>query len=243
MLIVTYHAIGTPASRVTAPARWLNDDVSALVDAGYALVSLDACADWLAGRLVLPARTAVVTFDDGYASLATEASPVLQRLQVPATVFVVGGRVGLDNRWPGQPTWVPGLPLVDSHMLRDLAASGVTIGSHSWTHPHLPLLDDDALEDEVVAAADRLEQMAGVPVRHLAYPYGLYGTREVAKARSRFRTAVTAMCRSVDRNSDPYALERIDAHDLHVASRLNLLGSAALTPYLTARRGLRALLR
>ncbi|MBK5297035.1 MAG: hypothetical protein JJE40_07760 [Vicinamibacteria bacterium] len=51
------------------------------------------------------------------------------------------------------------------------------------------------------------------------------------------------MCRSVDRNSDPYALERIDAHDLHVASRLNLLGSAALTPYLTARRGLRALRR
>jgi hypothetical protein len=54
---------------------------------------------------------------------------------------------------------------------------------------------------------------------------------------------VTAVARPVHRHSDPHELGRIDAHDLHVAARLNLLGSTALTPYLAARRGLRALLR
>ena len=241
MLVVTYHAIGTPASRVVAPLQRLEADLSSLIDAGYTLVSLDACADWLEGRIVSPPRTAVVTFDDGYASVATIALPVLQRFGVPATVFVVGGRIGLDNRWPGQPAWVPCLPLIDAHMLRDLVESGVTIGSHTWSHPHLPALDDRALDDEVVAAADRLEQLAEVPVRHLAYPYGHCGSREMVRAQSRFRTAVTSVCRTVDRHSNPYALGRIDAHDLYVAAKLNLLASAALTPYLAARRGLRAL--
>ena len=241
MLIVTYHAIGAPASRVVTPAHWLEDDLSALADAGYEFVSLEACAAWLAGALVLPARTAVVTFDDGYASVASEAWPVLQRRQVPVAVFVVAGRVGLDNRWPGQPAWAPRQPLLDAPVLRELAEAGVIIGSHTWTHPRLPALDEDALDDEIAAAADRLEQIAGVAVRHLAYPYGLYGTREMARARSRFRTAVTATCRPVTRASDPHALGRIDAHDLHVAARMHLLGSPALTPYLAARRALRAL--
>lgn len=243
MLVVTYHAIGAPPSRVTAPARWLEDDLSALIDAGFSFASLDACAEWLAGRLVLPARTAVITFDDGYASVVTVALPVLQRLQVPSAVFVVGGRIGLDNQWPGQPGWVPSLPLLDGRMLRDLTEAGVTIGSHSWSHPRLPALGDEALHDELVGAADRLEQAVDAPVRHLAYPYGPCGTREIAKARSRFRTAATAVCRPVHQHSDPHALGRLDAHDLHGAARLNVLGSIALTPYLAARRGLRAVLR
>ena len=243
MLVVTYHAFGAPASRVVTPMHWLEDDLSALIDAGFSFVSLDACAQWLAGRLVLPARTAVVTFDDGYASVVTDALPVLMQLQVPSAVFVVAGRLGLDNRWPGQPAWVPRLPLLDGGMLRDLAEAGVTIGSHSWSHPRLPMLDDATLHDELVAAADRLEQAVDAPVRHLAYPYGRCGTREIAKARSRFTTAVTAVCRPVQQHSDPHALGRIDAHDLHVAARLDVLSSMALRPYLAARRGLRAVLR
>ena len=243
MLIVAYHAIGTPASRVTVPAGQLQDDLSALMDAGYTFVSLDACAGWLAGDLGLPARAVAVTFDDGYASVATAALPVLERRRVPATVFVVGGRIGLNNQWPGQPRWVPTLQLLDAGMLRELVTAGVTIGSHSWTHSRLTALDQAQLDDEMIGAADRLEQIAGVAVRHLAYPYGSIDPAAIAKARSRFRTAVTAACRPVYRDSDPHMLGRLDAHDLYVAARLHLLGSIALTPYLGARRGLRALLR
>ena len=244
MLIVAYHAIGTPPSRIVTPLHWLRDDLCALVDAGYRMVSLDACADWIAGRLILPPCSAVLTFDDGYASVLASAVPVLQRMEIPATLFVVAGRIGSDNHWPGQPASVPRLPLVDTHMLSDLVAARVDIGSHTWSHPRLTSLDDAMLDDEVVGAADRLEQVAGVAVRHFAYPYGLYGPREVSHARLRFRTALTTIPRLVGSASDPHTLGRIDAHDLHVAARLRLLGSPAiLAPYLAARRGLRALVR
>jgi peptidoglycan/xylan/chitin deacetylase (PgdA/CDA1 family) len=36
----------------------------------------------------LPPKAAAVTFDDGYASVATAAVPVLERLRLPATIFI-----------------------------------------------------------------------------------------------------------------------------------------------------------
>lgn len=55
-----------------------------------------------ASRLVagsLPARAACVTFDDGYANNHEIARPVLERLGLPATVFVAGGAVDHGIMW------------------------------------------------------------------------------------------------------------------------------------------------
>ena len=124
--------------------------------------------------------TAIVTFDDGYASVASAALPVLQRLRVPATVFVVAGRIGGDNQWPGQSSSIGRAPLLDAGALRELTAAGVALGCHSLTHPRLTSLDDAAAATEISDAADRLEHLAQVAVRHFAYPYGVRGSREVA---------------------------------------------------------------
>jgi peptidoglycan/xylan/chitin deacetylase (PgdA/CDA1 family) len=51
---------------------------------------------WLAAQIAqgrVPKKVAVVTFDDGYADLLTEAKPVLERYACPATAFIVSGVV------------------------------------------------------------------------------------------------------------------------------------------------------
>jgi peptidoglycan/xylan/chitin deacetylase (PgdA/CDA1 family) len=47
----------------------------------------------------IPSRTTVVTFDDGYADLATEVAPRLERVGVPATMYVVSGAVDRDREF------------------------------------------------------------------------------------------------------------------------------------------------
>lgn len=243
MLIATYHAIASPASPVCCPPAQFEADLAALLDAGFIFVSLDDCADWLTGSKMLPKRAIALTFDDAYASVVTKALPVLTRFRLPAVVYVIGQRIGGDNRWPGQWPSIPTMPLAAVGQLRELVASGVTIGSHSWSHPVLTDVDNQALAAEVNHSADRLEQMLGTPVQHFAYPYGLRGPREITAARQRFRTAVNAEARILTRDANPHDLHRVDCHDLAVAVRVKLFDPFALGPYLTVRRHLRTFRR
>jgi peptidoglycan/xylan/chitin deacetylase (PgdA/CDA1 family) len=47
----------------------------------------------------LPRRAVVVTFDDGYADVLHNANPLLERYQIPATVFVSTGYMGGEFWW------------------------------------------------------------------------------------------------------------------------------------------------
>ena len=241
MLVITYHAIACDESPVSISKTRFCADLDALEDAGYVFAPLSA---GVAPRLsaVPPPRSVALTFDDGYASVGIEAWPVLEARGIPATLFVIGGRLGQDNRWPGQASWAPVMPLIDRGALRELADAGADIGGHTWSHPSLPRLDAARLDDEVRGAADRLEQIVGRPVRHFAYPYGRCGPREVAVAASRFDLAVTADCRRADAAA-PHAVGRLDAHDLRLARRLHLLDSPSLDTYLAVRRQVHRLRR
>jgi peptidoglycan/xylan/chitin deacetylase (PgdA/CDA1 family) len=60
----------------------------AFIASRYHAVPLSRVVDWLDGSATLPERAVVVTFDDGYRNVLTQAGPVLKRLQIPATLFV-----------------------------------------------------------------------------------------------------------------------------------------------------------
>jgi peptidoglycan/xylan/chitin deacetylase (PgdA/CDA1 family) len=53
----------------------------------------------LAKRTTLPGRAAVVTFDDGYADNLHNAKPLLERYDVPATVFLPSCFIGSENEF------------------------------------------------------------------------------------------------------------------------------------------------
>ena len=239
MLIVNYHAIGPERSPISCRMDDLRSDIRGLRDAGFEFITLDACADWLEHPEPITSRAVAITFDDGYASVASQAVPFLTAERVPCAVFVIAGRLGGDNRWAGQWKSVPILPLVDRAALAEMGAAGVCIGAHTFTHPVLPSLDDLTARREIVDAAAPLEDVVGRPVRHFAYPYGLRNTRDVALARERYRLALTTTPALVGPTASPTEVPRVDCHDLRIALRLGLSARRTLGPYLTVRAALR----
>ena len=237
-MIVNYHAIGPERSPISCTLDELRSDIRGLRDAGFEFVTLDDCADWLEGAKPLPSRPVAVTFDDGYASVATDAVPFLAAERVPSAVFVIAGRLGGDNQWPGQWKSVPALPLIDRAALAEMSRAGVCIGAQTFTHPVLPALDASAARREIVDAASRLEEIVGRPVRHFAYPYGLKGAREAALAGERYRLALSTTPALVARTANRADVPRVDCHDVRMAVRFGLTGRA-FAPYLAARAAVR----
>ncbi|MDE0334956.1 MAG: polysaccharide deacetylase family protein, partial [Defluviicoccus sp.] len=56
--------------------------------------------------------------------------------------------------------------------IRELAAAGVTIGSQTETHPHMPVLTPEANAGELARSNARFERELGMRPTLFAYPYG-----------------------------------------------------------------------
>jgi peptidoglycan/xylan/chitin deacetylase (PgdA/CDA1 family) len=61
--------------------------------------------------------------------------------------------------------------------LRQIAAAGHEIGDHTWSHPQLPLLTDDAVLRQVTRTADEIESLTGTRPHLVRPPYGALSLR------------------------------------------------------------------
>jgi peptidoglycan/xylan/chitin deacetylase (PgdA/CDA1 family) len=183
--ILTYHVIdddrtADAANRYITTPQALRRQFAWLRAHGYAAVPL---SDLVAGlsRGVSPAHKQVaITLDDGIACCYERFLPILQEFGVPATVFVVSGRVGGYNDWDVE---TGGLKrrMVTSTELRALCDAGVVIGSHGVNHVRLAHLDATTMRAEIRASKAELEDLIGQQLHHFAYPYGSY-TKAVTEA-------------------------------------------------------------
>lgn len=110
-----------------------------------------------------------VTLDDGYRDNLVNAAPILEHYQIPATVFLVAGKMGgvLEDC----PDPVHGR-LMTWDEARELNRFGIAIGGHSLSHPHLAGLTPEQQHGEIIGSCQRIAEEMGCPVRYFAYPYG-----------------------------------------------------------------------
>jgi peptidoglycan/xylan/chitin deacetylase (PgdA/CDA1 family) len=72
-----------------------------------------------------------------------------------------------------------------------LAQGGITLGSHSWSHPNLARLDSDELMEELVRPLRWLQERFTDIIPWLSYPYGLASPRvERAAASAGYEAAL-----------------------------------------------------
>jgi peptidoglycan/xylan/chitin deacetylase (PgdA/CDA1 family) len=102
--------------------------------------------------------------------------------------------------------------------IREMLALGMTIGSHTMTHPNLPSAGPVATRAELMLSRQRLEQETQAPVTMFSYPNGgadRYLTPEVQAAvrEAGYQAATTSRNAFATAASDVYALERIQVEE------------------------------
>lgn len=167
--ILCYHRFGSGNSKmVMSPARF-EAQLDWLARNGYRVVRLSELAEFMAGRRALPARSVVITIDDGYESVHRLAWPLLRKYGFPATLFVYPDFIGAGDAM----SWA---------QLRELGATGlVDIQSHSKSHRNLVDRAADESEEmyrrnldiELRSSRQLLEgRLPGQRVDQIAYPFG-----------------------------------------------------------------------
>jgi peptidoglycan/xylan/chitin deacetylase (PgdA/CDA1 family) len=242
--ILTFHSLDDSGSVISmSPARFAAI-VGDLAQSGWRATTVSEAIE--ARTSAGPAgRTLALSFDDAYLNVVTEGLPVLARAGFTATVFVIAGRVGGDNRWPGQPGSIPEMPLAGWSDLEQLVRAGWEIGSHTLSHADLNTLSTAEAEDEIAEARRVLTARLGVDVPLLAYPYGSASPDVLALARRLHAGACTARL-AVATDGDiagRVALPRVDAYYLRRRSGPMLIGTRRGRAYLACRRWARALRR
>lgn len=141
-----------------------------LAEAGYHIVSFSDLEDHFRNGRVLPQKPVILSFDDGWSDQFMYAFPILEKYHYQATFFVFTNSIGRR----GFLTW---------NELRRMLVAGMTIGSHTRSHPYLTKIANSvALWDEIRGSKRTLEKRLGVTVNEFAYPFGQYNAAIAAMA-------------------------------------------------------------
>lgn len=179
MTILCYHEVDPAWTSPLAVAPAEFEAQAAWLARRGRVVGLDAVEDRLGGGRVLPRGRVAITFDDGFAGVHTHALPVLRRLDLPATVFVVTATLAEPRR---EVDWVLGSvdrplrPLTTEQIL-EMRAAGLRFGSHSHAHRVLTELGEKEMEQDLRRSREVLEDLLGEPARWVAYPRGRHDAR------------------------------------------------------------------
>jgi peptidoglycan/xylan/chitin deacetylase (PgdA/CDA1 family) len=232
--ILTFHDIAGASAVIAFSPQIFRQGMTQLHESGYRTLSLIDAANCLYKHEPFPARSIVITFDDGYRSVYDEAFPVLQRYAMSATVFLTVGKrnaVNLDGSLPS----LEGRSMLSWRSIREMHNYGIMFGAHTMTHPDLTHLPMNKVKEEILASKEIIENALGISVSTFAYPYGRYNAlvREVVK--ENFTCACSDRLGLTKWGSDLYALERVDSYYLRTDRLFSLTLTRLFPWYIRAR--------
>jgi peptidoglycan/xylan/chitin deacetylase (PgdA/CDA1 family) len=97
-----------------------------------------------------------LTFDDGPSPWTGPILDLLAAHDGHATFFALGCLAAEEG---------------GCHTLRRILDAGSEIGNHTWSHPSLPTLEDDAIREELARAGTAIEEASGTTLRYWRPPF------------------------------------------------------------------------
>lgn len=172
--VIGYHDISETMKETAMRIRTtkFRKQMETIRQLGITVISLEDFEAWKQGKKQLPEKCILLTFDDGWKSVYTDAYPVLKELGFPFTLFLYKQYVDGGGR------------ALTTPMIEEMMKNGCSIGSHSVSHPYPvvfksahkkgPDAYDALLRKEMGESRLFLESKFSRKVDTYAYPGGYY---------------------------------------------------------------------
>lgn len=191
VLVLLYHHIAENTNDATITPQQFEEQMKILKDKKFNVIGMDQFINFLEKKGSVPENAVLITFDDGYESFYTKASPILEKYNFVATNFVVVSSTVLKNTPIPHLTW---------DEMRALKEKGMTFYSHTYNahqmttnakgeneyillkqiiNPATGQLETQAqyekrVEDDLKLADKYLQDELGNKDKILCFPYGVY---------------------------------------------------------------------
>ncbi|NTU46869.1 polysaccharide deacetylase family protein [Candidatus Roizmanbacteria bacterium] len=217
--ILMYHYVenitdkqDTIRQSLNVPPNVFDAQVSTLKNAGYTFMTAGELADVIDGKIKLPDKPVLLTFDDGHWDVDTVILPILKKYQAKATSYIITGFTG-------------GSDFMTQSQIQEVISSGlVEIGAHTVHHISLKGQRATVVKKELADSKNALETLYHIPVVSFAYPNGSFDKQAVdAVHDAGYTNAVSTLPGIEANNTNRFYIPRIRPGRRTGASLLTLL--------------------
>ncbi|MFO7680839.1 MAG: polysaccharide deacetylase family protein [Chloroflexota bacterium] len=168
--ILMYHYLSVPPADadiyrtdLSVTPENFRQQMAYLAENGYTPIDFYQLSAAITAQTDLPDKPILLTFDDGYLDNYENAFPILQEFGFTATFFIITDLA--DQGAPGYANW---------EQLKEMAAAGMRIESHTKNHPDLSTMGRDGVIFQVLGSQETIAAHIGYTPRYLCYPGGRY---------------------------------------------------------------------
>jgi peptidoglycan/xylan/chitin deacetylase (PgdA/CDA1 family) len=207
--ILVYHRVDHEPLSTSTPPQVFRQHLMWLSRHGWRSLSPDEFAFYASRKTGFPARSFVLTFDDGYRSIASTVAPLLQELNFRAVCFAAT-RPLVDTEKSGAVSASDASVFLSWQQARELQSRGlVDFQSHTHAHRHPSQYTDAQMEQDLETSLYLLSSKLGLPkthFHHLAWPWGeSTPAQRMVAARCGFKYQYT-VARAAFQHSSPLQL-------------------------------------
>lgn len=131
----------------------------------YRIISIDEALKIMHSGKYLQNKYAVITFDDGYQDILTNALPILKEFNFTATVYLPTHFISEEGRFFNNNRCLNWQEVIE------LQSNNIEIGSHTVNHPKLISLTPQEVEIELTHSKAVIEDKLGKSCDSFSYPY------------------------------------------------------------------------
>ncbi len=161
----------------------------------YQVVSLSQAGEY--DGLRADRVNVVLTFDDGFINNYQYAFPLLRKHGLSACFFIItncantGAVPKFAKRYMREGVVSTDYSTLSLEVIREMAAAGMTFGTHSLSHEDYAQLDRAAGDADAIASREQLAACTGLPITMLAFPWGRSHPGQAEALRSDFSRIFT----------------------------------------------------
>lgn len=201
--ILMYHSIveGPVTRMIEVSVDTFRSQMRFLKRHNYNVLPLEEAAGLIRDKKKIPAKTVIITFDDGYKNFYTNAFKALKEYKLPAAMFIITNEIGRPEG--DRLSWD------EIKIMRDSGL--VSFGSHCLgPEPLVNIKAQGIVRKEIFESKKLLEEKLGRPVELFSYPEGKFDAAIKKLVIDAGYSAAAATSPGADYpNDDVFALKRL----------------------------------